>query len=166
MRHVVRLPLGLFAAAVLVTACGGSADGAPAGSPGTDRQGYKATSLWVVADGAGKGGQPVPFENGTGIAVADVSVEFFIAPHPPAREGTIDLLITDRATGGPVSGGGLEIVFDMEMPHGSLRAEAIPAGDGHFLIPYLLVMPGTWEMDITISRANSVKSLAFIFEVD
>jgi len=42
----------------------------------------------------------------------------------------------------------------------------LPSGSGHYLVPYLLVMPGTWEVDVTISHADAVRALAFIFKVD
>ncbi len=124
-----------------------------------------STGLWVVTEGAGQGGRAVPFENGTATTVGDVTVEMFIAPYPPAREGSIDLLVADQGTGAPVEGGGLEITFDMDMPHGNIRAEAIQTGGGHYLVPYLLVMPGTWEVDVTITHADAVRALAFIFKV-
>ncbi len=124
-------------------------------------------ALWVVTEGAGQGGRAVPFENGTAVALGDVDVEMFIAPYPPAREGSIDILVTNQATGAPVEEGALEIIFDMQdMPHGNIRAEAVPSGAGHYLVPYLLVMAGTWEVNVTLTQADAVRALAFIFKVD
>jgi len=89
-------------------------------------------------------------------------VEIFVAPYPPLREGTIDLYVTSRTTGKPL-GGALKILFDMYMPHGNIKVEAAPMGDGHFLVPYRLVMPGEWRADITI--AGSPAPFALIFQV-
>ncbi len=159
-----RLPIVLGIIGALLAACSGSS-GLPDADVNSPSNGQR-TALWVVTDGAGQGGQAVPFENGTAVAVGDVDVELFIAPYPPAREGSIDLLVTDRTTGAPVEEGALEIIFDMDMPHGNIRAEAVPSGGGHYLVPYLLVMPGTWQVNVTLTRADAVRALAFIFKVD
>jgi hypothetical protein len=148
---------------LLLAACsgsGGSSESSNENAPATNGN----ASLWVVTEGVGQGGRAVPFQNGTATTVGDVTVEMFIAPYPPVREGNIDLLVADQGTGAPVEGGGLEITFDMDMPHGNIRAEAVPTGAGHYLVPYLL-MPGTWEMDVTITHANAVRAVAFIFKV-
>ncbi len=128
---------------------------AAAGKPGT------ATVMWVEQDG-----QARPFENGGRVTVGDVTVEIFVAPYPPLREGSIDLYLTDRVTGKPLQGNALKIIFDMYMPHGSIRAEALPTGGGHYLIPYKLVMPGQWRVDFTITRSGGTAAFALIFKVD
>ncbi len=161
----MRLLIALSYAVLLLAACSGSTT-LPSEDGGGDQPAGQRTALWVVTEGAGQGGQAVPFENGTAVSVGDVDVELFIAPYPPAREGSIDLLVSDKATGAPVEGGGLDIIFDMDMPHGNIRAEAVPSGGGHYLVPYLLVMPGTWQVDVTITHADAVRALAFIFKVD
>lgn len=151
-----RGPRALLAGlAVLLAACAGpararSGDGHPVGE----------TVLWIEQDG-----QSRPFENGTSVRVGDVNVELFVAPFPPAREGSVDLYVTDRASGSPVEDGAMNISFDMAMPHGSISAQALPTGAGHSLVPYKLVMPGEWRMDITISRSADVVQLTLLFEV-
>ena len=162
---MTRLLIVLAFMAVLLAACSG-ASSLPGLDSDDEQPAAQRTALWVVTEGAGQGGQAVPFENGTGVAIGDVDVELFIAPYPPAREGSIDLLVTNQATGAPVDEGALEIFFDMDMPHGNIRAEAVPSGAGHYLVPYLLVMPGTWQVNVTITRADAVRALAFIFKVD
>ncbi len=163
---MTRLLIALgFMGVLLLAACSGSSR-LPSSNSNDQQPAAQRTALWVVTEGAGQGGKAVPFENGTAVTVGDVNLELFIAPYPPAREGSIDLLVTDQATGAPVEGGGLQIIFDMDMPHGNIRAEALPTGGGHYLVPYLLVMPGTWEVDVTITRADAVRALAFIFKVD
>ncbi len=124
------------------------------------------TSLWVVTEGAGQGGQAVPFENGSATTVGDVTVEMFIAPYPPAREGSIDLLVTEQVTGAPVEDGAVDVSFDMDMPHGTIQVQTIPSAAGHLLVPYRLVMPGTWQVNVTVSQADHLGSLAFVFKVD
>ncbi len=146
----------------VLTGCTGT-DGAARAADGaaqTAQSPWQQTALWVE-----HGGQTRPFDNGTTVSVGGVNVEMFVAPYPPAREGTIDLLITDRSTGVPVEGGGLAITFDMYMPHGNIRAEALPAGGGHYLVPYKLVMPGEWRVDLTITRSDDVAALAFVFRL-
>lgn len=160
-----RLLIALGLMAVLVAACSG-ANSLPRGDGNGEQPAGQRTALWVVTEGAGQGGQGVPFENGTAVTIGNVNVELFIAPYPPAREGSIDLLVTDRVTGAPVEGGGLEIIFDMDMPHGNIRAEALASGGGHYLVPYLLVMPGIWQVNVTITQADAVRALTFIFKVD
>ena len=161
---MTRLLIVLALMGVLLAGCSGAS--APAADEGGDQPAAQRTSLWVVTEGVGEGGQAMPYENGKVVTVGDVNVEMFIAPYPPAREGSIDLLVTNRESGGPVEGGGLEITFDMDMPHGTIRAMALPADGGHYLVPYLLVMPGTWQVDVTISHADAVRALAFIFKID
>lgn len=147
------LPAGLV---LILAACGGySPEVAPDGGDPSHK-----TALWVEEDG-----QARPFENGTSVAVGDVNVEFFVAPFPPAREGSVDLYVTDRNSGAPVEDGAMNISFDMAMPHGSISAQALPTGGGHSLVPYKLVMPGEWRMDITISRSADVAQLSLLFEV-
>ncbi len=149
--------LGMLA---LAAAGCGRASGTPPGAGAQQQSPWQATKLWVEQDD-----QTRPFENGTALAVGDVTVEIFVAPYPPLREGSIDFYVTDGATGKPVEGG-LKIIFDMYMPHGSIRADALSTGGGHFLVPYKLVMPGEWRADITIARGGDAASLAVIFRVD
>jgi len=148
----------------LLSACSGSDEpSSPAdGSIQTEAPG---TTLWVAQD-AGQGGRAVPFENGDAVSVGRVNVGLFIAPYPPAREGSIDLLVTDDATGVPVEDATVDVSFDMDMPHGTIKAQAVPSGGGHYLVPYLLVMPATWQVNVTVSQADDVRALAFIFKVD
>ncbi len=98
--------------------------------------------------------------------MGDANVEIFVAPYPPLREGNIDLYLTDRATGKPLESNALRIIFDMDMPHGSIRADALPTGGGHFLVPYKLVMPGQWRVEITVTRGGNWAAFALIFKVD
>ncbi|MBI4279747.1 MAG: FixH family protein [Armatimonadetes bacterium] len=123
---------------------------------------WQKSALWVQE----RDGKARPFQNGQTVTVGDVNVEVFIAPYPPVREGSIDLYVTDRATGKPASDGDLEIIFDMDMPHGSIRAQAMPTGGGHYLIPYKLVMPGEWRVDISIASGADAAALALIFRVE
>ncbi len=123
--------------------------------------GAQPTTMWVELDGRAR-----PFQNGERVTVGDVNIEIFVAPYPPLREGTIDLYLTDRATGRPLDGKALRIIFDMDMPHGSIRADALPTGGGHFLVPYKLVMPGQWRVEITVTRSNNWATFALIFKVD
>ena len=120
-----------------------------------------ATVMWLEQDG-----QARPFENGGRVTVGDVTVEIFVAPYPPLREGSIDLYLTDKATGKPLQRNAPKVIFDMYMPHGSIRAEALPTGGGHYLIPYKLVMPGQWRVDFTIARNGSTAAFTLIFKVD
>ncbi|MBI4260220.1 MAG: hypothetical protein HY658_06600 [Actinobacteria bacterium] len=144
--------------ALLLTACGkGVAE--PAASAGEDP--WRRTVLRVV-----QGDRTTPFENGTAVRAGAVDVEIFVAPYPPAREGSIDLLVSDPATGLPVEDGAVDVSFDMYMPHGVISAQALPGGAGHALVPYKLVMPGEWRMDIRISRDGDVALLALVFQVD
>lgn len=153
-----RGPGALLAGLLLVlTACGSSSSRAAAPEDGSP---FHKTALWIEENGETR-----PFENGTSVAVGDVNVELFVAPFPPAREGSVDLYVTDRALGSPVEDGAMNISFDMAMPHGSITAQALPTGGGHSLVPYKLVMPGEWRMDITISRSADVAQLSLLFEV-
>jgi hypothetical protein len=158
------LTLLTLLAAALLSACSGSDESLSPGD-GSIQAGGTGTTLWVAED-ASQGGRAVPFENGTAVNVGSVDVELFIAPYPPTREGSIDLLVTDNATGGPTDDGTVDISFDMDMPHGTIKAQAVSSGGGHYLVPYLLVMPGTWQVNVTVSQADDVRSLAFIFKVD
>lgn len=120
-----------------------------------------ATVVWVEQDGRAR-----PFQNGERLTLGDVIVEIFVAPFPPLREGTIDLYLTDRGTGKPLDGKALRIMFDMDMPHGSIKAEALPTGGGHHLVPYKLVMPGQWRVEITITRGGNWSTFALIFKIE
>lgn len=160
MKRMVALAAMVAALAILSAGCSRSNGSLPTTGPGQQNP-WQRTALWVEQDG-----QARPFENGQAVAVGTVTVELFIAPYPPLREGSIDLYARDRVTGQPVEGDGLQIIFDMYMPHGSIRAKAVPTGGGHYLIPYKLVMPGEWRVDITISASRDVAALAFIFRVD
>jgi len=147
------------AALVLVAACGGSRQTSPTTNASGETP-WQKTALWIE-----QGDETKPFANGGTVSVGDVNVEVFVAPYPPLREGSIDLYATEQATSRPVEGDGLGIVFDMYMPHGSLRAEALPMGGGHYLVPYKLVMPGEWRVDITLSRSSAVAAFGLIFRV-
>lgn len=147
--------------AILVGCAVVLADLAATGPMSVARAGPQPTVMWVELDGRAR-----PFQNGERIAVGDVNIEIFVAPYPPLREGTIDLYLTDRATGRPLDGKALRIIFDMDMPHGSIRAEALPTGGGHFLVPYKLVMPGQWRVEITVTRSSNWATFALIFKVD
>lgn len=131
-----------------------------AATPGTADP-WRETAIWVEQDNETR-----PFENGTRVAAGGLSIEIFVAPYPPLREGSIDLFLTDPATDRPVEEHAPQIVFDMYMPHGSIRAAALPMGGGHYLIPYKLVMPGEWRADITITGAGGRAVLALIFRVE
>ncbi len=122
---------------------------------------FQKTALWVEHDD-----RTTPFENGTALAIADVNIEIFVAPYPPLREGSIDLYVTDSATRRPVEDGVVKISFDMYMPHGSIKADAMSVGGGHFLVPYKLVMPGEWRADIVVARGSDQVPLAVIFRID
>ncbi len=160
MRTVARLAV-IVTAAVALTGCVRAAS-SPQGSATVNAESpWRKTVLWVE-----QGGQTQPFENGTTLAVGDVNMEIFVAPYPPLREGSIDLYLTERASGKPAEAGGLKVVFDMYMPHGSIRAQALPTGGGHFLIPYRLVMPGEWRVDINITHRRDAAALALIFKVE
>lgn len=135
--------------------------GAAAGPASAALARPQATVMWVEQDGRAR-----PFQNGERLTLGDVHVEIFVAPYPPLREGTIDLYLTDRATNKPLESNTLRIMFDMDMPHGSIRAEALPTGGGHFLVPYKLVMPGQWRVEITVTRGGNWATFALIFKVD
>lgn len=160
MSRIAALVGVILAAAILSVGCSRSS-GASSTARDSEQNPWKKTALWVE-----QGDQTRPIENGQAIAVGDVTVEVFVAPYPPLREGSIDLYVRDRTTGRPVEGGSLKIAFDMYMPHGSLRAEAMPTGGGHYLIPYKLVMPGEWRLDVTITHRGDDSALALIFRID
>lgn len=161
MRKTIALAVLSFLLVMIFAACS-SGRNLPQASPDMEGQSpWQKTALWVEQDGKTK-----PFENGSAIDVGGVTVEFFVAPYPPTREGSIDLFVRDKTTRAPVESGNLRIAFDMYMPHGSIRAEALPTGGGHYLIPYKLVMPGEWRVDITISHGGDTVTLAFIFRVN
>ncbi len=146
-----------LAVALAVRAGFGAAAGPASAAPARPQ----TTVMWVEQDGRAR-----PFQNGERLGVGDVNVEIFVAPYPPLREGNIDLYLTDRATGKPLESNALRIIFDMDMPHGSIRADALPTGGGHFLVPYKLVMPGQWRVEITVTRGGNWAAFALIFKVD
>jgi len=80
---MTRLLIVLAFMGVLLAGCSGAS--APAADDGGDQPTAQRTSLWVVTEGVGEGGQAVPYENGKVVTVGDVNVEMFIAPYPPAR---------------------------------------------------------------------------------
>lgn len=147
----------VVALASVLAACGEGRSAAPA-AEGQDP--WRESALWVV-----EGDRSTPFQNGAVVEVGNVDVEIFVAPYPPAREGSVDLLVTDRATGAPVEDGALDVSFDMYMPHGVISAQALPAAGGHSLVPYKLVMPGEWRVDIRLSRGGEVGLLSIVFRV-
>ncbi len=151
--------LGVLGATVAgCTGSTGSRPGSETAQAGTPRQ---KTALWVE-----QGDQTKPFENGTALVIGDVTIEIFVTPYPPLREGSIDLYVTDSATRRPVEDGAVRIGFDMSMPHGNIKAEALPTGGGHFLVPYKLVMPGEWRAEIVVAHGGDQASLAVIFKID
>lgn len=159
MRRIAGFAALLIAVTLWLSGCS-----RPAETQGTDTatggNPWERTALWVDL-----GDRTTPFANGSTLPVGDLNLEIFVAPFPPLREGSIDLYLTDRATGRPAEAGALKITFDMFMPHGVIRAQALPTGGGHFLVPYRLVMPGEWRLDITIAHRNDVIALALIFKV-
>lgn len=147
----------LLAMSLLLAGCGGWG-GAPRGAAGANP--WQTTALWMEQDGV-----TAPFANGSTVAAGDLDVEVFLSPYPPVREGSIDLYVTDRAARAPVEGSGVRIVFDMYMPHGQIKAEAMPMGGGHYLVPYKLVMPGEWRVDLALTSARGEAALGLIFKV-
>ncbi len=139
----------------------GNEGAAPPAAATPARNPWEKAFLWVEQDGRTR-----PIENGTAVALGEVTVEVFVAPFPPLREGSIDLYVTETATRKPVDDSALRIIFDMYMPHGSIRAEALPTGGGHFLVPYRLVMPGEWRADVTVTHGRSDATIGLIFRVD
>lgn len=154
MKRVFEATALLLSLVLVMAACGSGAPSIPDDDP------FHETALWIVVNDETR-----PFENGTAVTVGDLNVELFVAPFPPAREGSIDLYMTERETGGPVDEGSLDVSFDMYMPHGAILAQALPSGGGHSLIPYKLVMPGEWRVDISIGRSSKVSQLSLLFEV-
>ncbi len=157
---MVALAAVILASAWLSGGCSRPSGSSPAAAAG-EQDPWRKTALWVD-----QGEQPRPITNGQAIAVGEVTVEVFVAPYPPQREGSIDIYVRDRATGKPVEGNAVRIAFDMYMPHGNIGADVLPTGGGHFLVPYKLVMPGEWRADIAITRGGSMASLAVIFRID
>lgn len=160
MKRTLILGLMLAGAAVVLAGCSPVPGGGQPTASGTAANPWEQTAMRVEQDG-----QARPFENGTRLEIGELAVEIFVAPYPPLREGSIDLFLTDAASGRPVEGA-LKIVFDMYMPHGSIRATALPTGGGHYLIPYMLVMPGEWRADIVITHQGEPASLALIFRLE
>lgn len=159
--RLAALTVVTLAIAIGLSGCSRSA-GAPQTPPAAgEKNPWQRTALWVE-----QGGVTRPFENGATVSIGDLNIEIFVAPYPPLREGSIDLYLTEKATGAPANAGSLRIVFDMYMPHGSLRAQALPTGGGHFLVPYLLVMPGEWRLDISVTHGSDVVALALLFKVE
>lgn len=156
MRHAVGLAT-LIGVSVLLASCGGSAGGAR--SPAGENP-WQTTALWMEQDGV-----TTPFANGSTVAAGGLDVEVFLSPYPPVREGSIDLYVTDRAARAPVEGSGVRIAFDMYMPHGQIKAEAMPMGGGHYLVPYKLVMPGEWRVDLAVTSDRGEAALGLIFKV-
>ncbi len=150
-----------LAVAIGISGCSRSTSSPQGPPPATGQNPWQKTALWVEHDG-----QTQPFDNGATVSIGDLDIEIFVAPYPPLREGSIDLYLTEKATGAPVNAGSLRIVFDMYMPHGSLRAQALPTGGGHFLVPYRLVMPGEWRLDISVTHRNDAVALALLFKVE
>ncbi len=157
--RAVILGLLLVGASVALAGCGPASGGGQPDPPVTANP-WQRTAMWVEQEG-----QPRPFQNGTRLAMGELAVEIFVAPYPPLREGSIDLFLTDATGSRPVEGD-LQIAFDMYMPHGSIRAAAIPTGGGHYLIPYKLVMPGEWRVAIVITHQGQPATLALIFRVE
>ncbi len=151
-------PIALFLGLAFVLA-GCRDDGSAAPAAG-EQDPWRESALWVV-----QGDRTSPFRNGAAVEVGSVDVEIFVAPYPPAREGSIDLLVTDRATGAPVEDGAVDVSFDMYMPHGVISAQALPTGGGHVLVPYKLVMPGEWRVDLRLSRGGDVELFSILFRV-
>lgn len=161
VRKVFGLVVLLGALAATVAGCTGSTGSRPGSDAAQAGTAWQKTALWVE-----QGDQTRPFENGTALVNGDVTIEIFVAPYPPSREGSIDLYVTDTATRRPVEDGAVRIGFDMYMPHGNIKAEALPTGGGHFLVPYKLVMPGEWRADIVVRHGSDETPLAVIFKVD
>lgn len=154
-----RLAVIVTAATLLAAACAGAATQptAPAASGVTAPP--QRTALWIE-----QRGNTQPFDNGGAVTVGGIRVEVFVAPYPPQREGSVDLYFTEQATGAPIDTGTIAVSFDMYMPHGQIRAEAQPMGGGHYLVPYKLVMPGEWRLDMRLSRGSEMATLSFIFK--
>lgn len=159
MRQLRRFGL-VVALSVALAACAPSkTTESPSAGPANEDP-FKRAALWVVEDEKAR-----PFENGTALNLGDVDVEVFLSPYPPTREGSIDLFVIERPSGAPIEGGDVRIVFDMYMPHGVIKAEALPMGGGHYLVPYKLVMPGEWRMDFTITTGTDQADLGLLFRV-
>lgn len=160
MRGIRGIAATLAALFLVLAGCSGSKGSSPETASTGEVNPWEKAALWVEHDG-----KTEPFENGTAVTVGDINVEVFVAPYPPSWEGSIDLYVTEKATGKPLEGSGPAIIFDMYMPHGSIKAEALPTGGGHYLVPYKLVMPGEWRVNITISRSRELAALALIFQL-
>lgn len=160
MKRIAGFAALLIAVSLWLAGCSRPA-GPQESTTAADGNPWERTALWVEL-----GDQTQPFENGSTLGVGDLNLELFVAPYPPLREGSIDLYLTERATGEPAEASSLKIIFDMYMPHGVTRAQALPTGGGHFLVPYRLVMPGEWRVDISIAHQKNVIALALIFRVE
>lgn len=106
-----------------------------------------------------------PFASGAGDSGA-LAVAMYSAPDPIARVSTLELVVTDVATGSPATGLAITVVPWMPaMGHGtSTQPTVVEQGGGVYVVSnVILFMPGEWQLRV---QASGPTSDTFVATVD
>jgi hypothetical protein len=165
-RIAVVVVAGLLAAAAV--ACG------TASAEQTVDTGYVPTPASSASGAAGQAaapasprvarlldGFPLWIENGASTSVgASLNAAVSVRPYPPAREGVLDLVLSNSNDGSPIEGATIETVARMRyMDHGVYRAVAEKsieeaATAGSYRAQLRLPMPGEWVVTVHVSNGT------------
>ena len=140
---------------------GGERAEAGQAAPGAAAQTAAAASMQLVVAGIP---QPLPASIPlTGDLIASVTLASGDAPY--ARTVDLSLFREDRPAAG-IDGATVRATARMElMDHGTVHAEAVASGGGHYQMPFSLEMAGDWQLDIEIVTPEEQATVVFSLAV-
>ncbi len=102
-----------------------------------------------------------PLADGDDVPVAGaLSATVSVRPLAAIRSARVADIVLRGAGGAPVADASVGISGRMRyMDHGSFTVAATPSGDGHYVAPLLLAMPGSWVLDVTVKTASDSGSI-------
>jgi Cu(I)/Ag(I) efflux system membrane fusion protein len=103
---------------------------------------------------------------GQSVRIGDMKAVIAVDPDPPiVGDNRIHLLLVD-ATGNPLEGAHIELVYAMpamgSMPEMKGRAQVEPQGRGRYLMTYPLSMHGDWTLTLTITAGGASPEIVML----
>ncbi len=105
-------------------------------------------------------------KNGAALGVGDMTAEVFFSEFPPKLNSSMDVYLTDKASGAPVEGAQVTVLPSMPHPgmtKGSIQIEGAPRQPGHYSVPLQLPpMRAAWTIDIQVLRGGQSSLLELV----